>query len=289
MPEAATGLLQRAWLLTPQVLGRCLAKCPRPAQRGTRSLDAVAGRRRLNGVVTIVNPHHWLADDGRLPADPKLRARVLRVAQFIEYGGTLLPAQGRQTLLTCRKRPGRVPCGGLMMVLKQSDDALLSFCPMCNEDEYLIYEWEDTVWADGPAEPFDVRDQVAVQGPEPRALTESERAEVMARALSLLGSPLSVTEVRKQIAGAQMPSEVIPWIMASLAGPPTQSLVERFIPAFMDFWNDVVAALPPKPWPDAPPSASMPSSAVASSKVGRNAPCPCGSGKKYKRCCLMEH
>jgi len=22
-----------------------------------------------------------------------------------------------------------------------------------------------------------------------------------------------------------------------------------------------------------------------SSKVGRNDPCPCGSGKKYKRCC----
>lgn len=21
-------------------------------------------------------------------------------------------------------------------------------------------------------------------------------------------------------------------------------------------------------------------------KIGRNAPCPCGSGKKYKRCCL---
>ena len=24
-------------------------------------------------------------------------------------------------------------------------------------------------------------------------------------------------------------------------------------------------------------------------KVGRNEPCPCGSGKKYKRCCLAEH
>jgi SWIM/SEC-C metal-binding protein len=24
---------------------------------------------------------------------------------------------------------------------------------------------------------------------------------------------------------------------------------------------------------------------VAETKVGRNAPCPCGSGKKYKRCC----
>ncbi len=23
-------------------------------------------------------------------------------------------------------------------------------------------------------------------------------------------------------------------------------------------------------------------------KIGRNAPCPCGSGKKYKKCCLSE-
>ena len=25
-----------------------------------------------------------------------------------------------------------------------------------------------------------------------------------------------------------------------------------------------------------------------SDKVGRNAPCPCGSGKKYKKCCGAE-
>jgi uncharacterized protein YecA (UPF0149 family) len=25
---------------------------------------------------------------------------------------------------------------------------------------------------------------------------------------------------------------------------------------------------------------------TASSSVGRNNPCPCGSGKKYKKCCL---
>ncbi len=24
-------------------------------------------------------------------------------------------------------------------------------------------------------------------------------------------------------------------------------------------------------------------------KIGRNDPCPCGSGKKYKRCCLLLH
>jgi len=23
-------------------------------------------------------------------------------------------------------------------------------------------------------------------------------------------------------------------------------------------------------------------------KVGRNDPCPCGSGKKYKKCCLLK-
>ena len=25
------------------------------------------------------------------------------------------------------------------------------------------------------------------------------------------------------------------------------------------------------------------------SKIGRNEPCPCGSGRKYKHCCLPEH
>jgi uncharacterized protein YecA (UPF0149 family) len=25
---------------------------------------------------------------------------------------------------------------------------------------------------------------------------------------------------------------------------------------------------------------------AAAKKIGRNAPCPCGSGKKYKKCCV---
>ena len=32
------------------------------------------------------------------------------------------------------------------------------------------------------------------------------------------------------------------------------------------------------------PAAETPE-ATQSTKVGRNDPCPCGSGKKYKRCC----
>ena len=26
----------------------------------------------------------------------------------------------------------------------------------------------------------------------------------------------------------------------------------------------------------------------SSTKIGRNEPCPCGSGKKYKKCCLLQ-
>src|SRR5208337_3867560 len=29
--------------------------------------------------------------------------------------------------------------------------------------------------------------------------------------------------------------------------------------------------------------------AFSASKTDRNAPCPCGSGKKYKKCCLPRH
>ena len=31
---------------------------------------------------------------------------------------------------------------------------------------------------------------------------------------------------------------------------------------------------------------AAPAPARAAAKVGRNDPCPCGSGKKFKRCCL---
>jgi len=33
---------------------------------------------------------------------------------------------------------------------------------------------------------------------------------------------------------------------------------------------------------------SEPCTPVSKTKIGRNAPCPCGSGKKYKKCCVKE-
>ena len=47
----------------------------------------------------------------------------------------------------------------------------------------------------------------------------------------------------------------------------------------MEWW---ACFQPPKQPPGQRPVASK------KSKVGRNDPCPCGSGKKYKRCCLRK-
>tara|TARA_E500000305_G_C3998843_1_gene226153 strand:- start:949 stop:1371 length:423 start_codon:yes stop_codon:yes gene_type:complete len=40
--------------------------------------------------------------------------------------------------------------------------------------------------------------------------------------------------------------------------------------------------------PDTPVFPNTPSKIERKQKVGRNDPCPCGSGKKYKKCCLNQ-
>ncbi|MCX6348844.1 MAG: SEC-C metal-binding domain-containing protein [Candidatus Aureabacteria bacterium] len=46
-------------------------------------------------------------------------------------------------------------------------------------------------------------------------------------------------------------------------------------------------------FPGAPPSEPPPSAPVTykrdGAKVGPNDPCPCGSGKKYKKCCGKQY
>ncbi len=56
--------------------------------------------------------------------------------------------------------------------------------------------------------------------------------------------------------------------------------------------HDVVAGMfhvtvkkQPAVSPLRPVAAPRPAAAVTAGKVGRNDPCPCGSGKKYKHCC----
>jgi hypothetical protein len=51
---------------------------------------------------------------------------------------------------------------------------------------------------------------------------------------------------------------------------------------------DAEAAAAPVPNLQTPPLAGLAEPAFRNEKVGRNDPCPCGSGKKYKKCCGRE-
>jgi len=52
-------------------------------------------------------------------------------------------------------------------------------------------------------------------------------------------------------------------------------------------WKYVIELEPDKPEDitDLEILLNPPKPKIAENKVGRNAPCPCGSGKKYKKCC----
>ncbi len=52
-------------------------------------------------------------------------------------------------------------------------------------------------------------------------------------------------------------------------------------------WNYTIGLEPDKPEDitDLEILLDTPKTKIAEKKVGRNEPCPCGSGKKYKKCC----
>jgi len=114
-------------------------------------------------MLTIVNPWHWLTEDGDFPPSPRLRRLALRVAQCIEYGGPLPHEHGRETLIPCRFRPQRKPCPGLLWVVKLPDDAILACCDTCRAEEFLIHDWHDTLWAEGVMPPIEMQPENSSQ------------------------------------------------------------------------------------------------------------------------------
>lgn len=61
---------------------------------------------------------------------------------------------------------------------------------------------------------------------------------------------------------------------------------EEFVEAYCDYYNALIEKTKSKKPLLFPPSSYQ--SPVRKQKIGRNDPCPCGSGKKYKKCCLMK-
>jgi hypothetical protein len=111
--------------------------------------------------MVVVDPWHWLKEDGSLPYDDaRLFRKALRVAQVIEYGGTLEPGEVRETLLQCAKRPARTQCSGLIRVTKTPEDEIIAFCMICRTDEMIVHNWQQTEWADGMMEPVRARPEI---------------------------------------------------------------------------------------------------------------------------------
>ncbi|MEA2780521.1 MAG: hypothetical protein QOK29_2065 [Rhodospirillaceae bacterium] len=82
-------------------------------------------------------------------------------------------------------------------------------------------------------------------------------------------------------------SEVLVNAIAMLATDPAEREIAAFTP---DGRAEVISMLPltllsiRSFWREGPPP-PQPSIPVRSNKIGRNDPCPCGSGRKYKKCC----
>jgi uncharacterized protein len=65
---------------------------------------------------------------------------------------------------------------------------------------------------------------------------------------------------------------------------PTIDKLTADAPVLIPGWIDTLHAWRSREYPAASASPDSPSSA----KIGRNDPCPCGSGKKYKKCCGLN-
>ncbi|HEY0708998.1 MAG TPA: SEC-C metal-binding domain-containing protein [Polyangia bacterium] len=240
--------------------------------------------------LTVVNPWHWLNEDGSFPDEPRLRKRSVRVAQCIEYGGTLREGQCRETLLPCSGRA----CTGFVVVMKKPEGDILAFCGTCPRDEFLIHDWEDTPWAQGHGEAVALTDLAKAHGIDEAELEEPDDdllTDVLETGLARIGSPLSANEVRALVATSPHPGVVLQTVMKSIPGRgPSKKDIDHFLPILMSVWNetprDELGGRSPtqtrKDSESAPPAPALPVN------EGRNRPCPCGSGKKFKRCCIRK-
>lgn len=256
-------------------------------------------------VGTVVDPHHWLTDAGTIPPDGPVRGKAIRVAQCIEYAASLPAGHVRETLIPCRRRPDGEPCSGMLVVLKEDDDSIDAFCDTCNAPEFLIHDWQDTRWANG--QPPDERlgawadrrlDEAEAElgiaapskpaaahqtsPPPPRTATQ----QAIARILADLHSPLSVRDLSIFIATAPSPTVVLQYVVSTVRDPSSPSVIDTLLPLVFELWNETprpeLGGVSPN---EAHATAPLGKPARAEPKPGRNAPCPCGSGNKYERCC----
>jgi hypothetical protein len=88
--------------------------------------------------------------------------------------------------------------------------------------------------------------------------------------------PLSELEVERSNPSYQMVDDYITWFANAPEADVDENLDEDWEEGFEDDLDDEVKNEPEE---ESPPTRQ---------RVGRNDPCPCGSGKKYKKCCMEK-
>jgi hypothetical protein len=101
-------------------------------------------------MVKVIDAAHFLVDGDLPPEDSPVHRDALVVARLIEYAGPLSRGESCLTLIECRLRPDRKPCRGKLWLQKTRDDRIEAFCPKCGELQFIVSNWRDTLWADGP-------------------------------------------------------------------------------------------------------------------------------------------
>jgi hypothetical protein len=69
---------------------------------------------------------------------------------------------------------------------------------------------------------------------------------------------------------------------------PSKKLHIDDVVAELEHWACYAPENPPKPVKPKPVQEKTAAAGTGKKKIGRNDPCPCGSGKKYKKCCLPK-
>lgn len=230
--------------------------------------------------IKIIDAADWLgADSQRSLERPEAYRTALRIAQCIEYGGPIPRSHAVATLISCRRRPDNQACRGLMQVVKTEIDELHVFCPACGAEEFLICNWESSAWALGPPEPVEVEE---ITPPTSDDLPPNVRAQLLR---VLAPYRVDADELVALIADAPTPASVIEAV-TTRRRPSDIEDMQRLLDAIQDAWNHV-----PRPELEGRTPTEVYFSqprqpAVAARAPGRNEPCPCGSGRKFKRCCL---
>jgi len=145
------------------------------------------------------------------------------------------------------------------LALFEQPDSYAPLFPVDTRNDDVIWE----VWIEG----FDKAAKLRPQAWLPLAAADTRTAEAwrgLMKLAELARAELRVSAEQYRALSAGAPEKIAGWVLD------------------INDWRLAQYQPPPSLRTGARPFAS------ASAKVGRNAACPCGSGKKYKRCCGLN-